>query len=380
MDRSGFDAKTLSERFTGRDRLLEHVSSSTSPSEWIDEVAAHTDRQTDIFLELINKCPFGIYVIDDEMRIVAMNERTQDGAFVNVRPVIGRPFEEAMRILWPQDTAMEIVGRFRKTLETGEPYYSKDFVEPRADTGEVEGYEWELHRTRLPEGRLGVICYYFDSTELRQAQHALVDAARRQQLLIDELNHRVKNTLMIVQSLAQQTFGGDLPAEKRAAFAGRLGALSHAHDTLTRVSWERAALSDVVAGAADACGVSNRVKAGGPKVWLESRTAVTMAMALHELFTNALKYGSLSTEAGHVELRWSVTSEGAPKLHLMWREVDGPAVKTPERRGFGTRMLARALAGELKARVHLDFAPTGLLCTIDAENSALFHLAEDVAA
>lgn len=375
VDRSGFDAKLLSERFTGRDRLLSHVSDSASRSDWIAEVAEHTDRQTDIFLELINRCPFGIYVIDDDMRIVAMNDRTQDGAFVNVRPVIGRPFEEAMRILWPEDTAVEIVGHFRRTLETGEPYHSKDFVQPRADIGEVEGYEWELHRVRLPEGQLGVICYYFDSTELRQAQRDLVDAARQQQLLIDELNHRVKNTLIIVQSLAQQTFGDAIPAEMRAAFEGRLTALAHAHDTLARVHWERAEMADVAAGAIDACGVAGRVNATGPTVWLEARTAVTFTMALHELCTNAIKYGALSNDTGVVDLTWHVDETETPRLHVIWRESGGPPVRAPDRRGFGTRMLDRALAGELKAKVEMDFAPGGLVCTIDAGNSELFNAA-----
>lgn len=372
-DRSGFNGEALSERFTGREQLLEQVSQGSTPAEWLVQVAEHTDRQSTIFIELINKCPFGIYVVDDGMRIAAMNERTQDGAFVNVRPVIGRRFEEAMRILWPEETAIEIVGHFRCTLETGEPYHSRDFFEARADIDEVEGYEWELHRIRLPEGRLGVICYYFDSTELRQAQRALVDAARRQQLLIDELNHRVKNTLVIVQSLAQQTFGkGKVAPELQAAFEGRLNALAGAHDTLTSVHWERARLADVAKGAVDGCGVGGRVDMSGPTVWLEARTAVTFAMALHELCTNAMKYGALSNETGRVELTWSVEERGSPKLHLEWRERGGPPVSKPSRSGFGTRMLDRALAGELNALVVMDFAPAGLRCTIVAANSELF--------
>jgi PAS domain-containing protein len=264
-DRSGFDGDSLSERFTGRKQLLDHVSKASSPADWIDQVAEHTDRQSDIFLELINKCPFGIYVVDDAMRIAAMNERSQAGAFVNVRPVIGRPFEEAMRILWPENTALGIIGHFRQTLETGETYYSRDFVEARADVDHIEGYEWKRHRVRLPEGRSGVICYYFDSTELRQAQQELVAAALRQQLLIDELNHRVKNTLIIVQSLAMQTFGkGKVAPELQAAFEGRLNALAGAHDTLTSVHWERARLEDVARSAMNGCGADERVHIHGP--------------------------------------------------------------------------------------------------------------------
>ncbi|MDR6512059.1 hypothetical protein J2792_002942 [Novosphingobium capsulatum] len=231
-ERTGFDPQRLSEGFTGQEHLLGLVARSQTRQDWVEEVAAQTERQSAIFVELINKCPFGIYIVGDDMRIVAMNERSQNGAFRNVRPVIGRLFREAMDILWPAATAQKIVGHFAETLATGRPYYSREFVAPRADTGELEGYEWELQRTKLPGGRLGVICFYFDSTELRTAQRALEESATRQQLLIEELNHRVKNTLMVVQAMALQSFGRDVAADKRDAFQSRLQALAKAHDTL----------------------------------------------------------------------------------------------------------------------------------------------------
>lgn len=371
--RSGFEAEALSERFTGRDALLGPAAESV-PEAWLRQVAEHSARQGDIFLELINKCPFGIYLVDDGFTIVAMNERGQEGAFCNVRPVIGRPFDEAIRILWPEVVAQRIVGHLRHTLETGEAFRSQAFVEARADVDMVEGYEWELHRARLPDGRQGVICYYFDATELRETQRALAEAARHQRLLIDELNHRVKNMLSVVQALARQTIGRNPdPVTAQRAFEGRLGALARAHDTLTKVHWEKAELADVAEGAIDSCGVADRVRIGGPVIWLDSRIAVTMAMALHELCTNALKYGALAGEAGWVELKWQVESGPPPRLHLAWRERGGPPVVAPTRQGFGTRMLERALAGDLQAQVRLDFAPEGLTCTIVAEAPALFE-------
>lgn len=371
--RSGFDSEALSEGFTGREALLRLVAGG-APEDWVREVAAQTARQREIFLELINNCPFGIYLVDDMLTIVAMNECSQQGAFRNVYPRIGRPLAEAMRILWPETVAQMILGHFRHTLETGEPFRSHAFVQSRNDVDQVEGYEWELHRARLPEGRQGVICYYFDSTELREAQRAVVEAARRQRLLIDELNHRVKNMLSVVQSLARQTIGrsGD-PAAAQRAFEGRLGALARAHDTLTRVHWEKATLADVAEGSIDACGVANRVAAAGPEVWVDSRMAVTLAMALHELCTNAIKYGALSNADGRVDFRWRVEAGTAPRLVLHWCERGGPPVTPPERRGFGTRMLERALAGDLKADVRLDFAPEGLECIIEARAPALFE-------
>jgi len=168
--RSGFEVENISGRLSKRSSLLLRISTSNNPDEWLEQIIQHTDRQDDIFIELINRCPFGIYVIDENMCILAMNERSQDGAFRNVRPVIGRPFREAMHILWPPETAEEIIGRFRHTLETGEPYLSRNFVRNRNDVDDVEGYEWEFDRVRLPDDQLGVICYYYDSTELRAAR------------------------------------------------------------------------------------------------------------------------------------------------------------------------------------------------------------------
>ena len=131
------------------------------------------NRSQKILAELIERSPFGTYIIDSQFRIAMMNASSQDGAFCNVRPVIGRDFSEAMRILWPEPVAAEIIANFRHTLETGEPYYSPRFINPRHDVEIVESYEWELHRMTLPDGQHGVICYYYDSTKLIEAQDAL---------------------------------------------------------------------------------------------------------------------------------------------------------------------------------------------------------------
>jgi PAS domain S-box-containing protein len=131
--------------------------------------------------ELIERSPFGTYIVDSQFRIALMNASTQENAFRNVRPVIGRNFAEAMRILWPEPVAAEIIGHFRHTLDTGEPYYSRDFVKPRHDAEIVEAYEWELHHITLPDGQYGVICYYYDSTKLREAEEALRESEERMQ-------------------------------------------------------------------------------------------------------------------------------------------------------------------------------------------------------
>lgn len=143
------------------------------------------DRNKKTFSELVERAPFGIYTVDSKFRVAQMNSGSQNGAFRNARPVIGRDFAEAMHILWPEPVAREIIGHFRHTLETGEPYYAPRFVNPRRDIETIEAYEWELHRMMLPDGQYGVICYYFDSTRLREAQDALTRSDERFRSVLD---------------------------------------------------------------------------------------------------------------------------------------------------------------------------------------------------
>jgi PAS domain-containing protein len=111
------------------------------------------------FETLVEQAPFGVYIVDSSLRIVQINRGSQENAFRNVRPAIGRQLDDAMRVIWPEETAQWVVEEFRRTLRTGEPYFSKHYIERRADIGETEAYEWELHRITLPDGQFGVVCY-----------------------------------------------------------------------------------------------------------------------------------------------------------------------------------------------------------------------------
>jgi two-component sensor histidine kinase/PAS domain-containing protein len=195
-------------------------------------------------------------------------------------------------------------------------------------------------------------------------------AEAQQNLLINELNHRVKNTLAIVQGLAQQSFKSDVPTgAARTAFDARLGALAAAHNLLTRKNWETAVLAEIISDAVGATtgALAARVTCSGPEVVLPPQTAVSLAMAVHELSTNAIKHGALSGAAGVVSVAWEVVpGDAGPRLRLQWRESGGPPVAAPSRRGFGSRMIERGLAAELHGKVTLEFDSTGLRCTIDA--------------
>ena len=190
----------------------------------------------------------------------------------------------------------------------------------------------------------------------------------RRQLLINELNHRVKNTLASVQSIAAQTFRGE-SGYRAKEFEERLVALSRAHDILTRESWQGADLrelaSEVIAPLCVDRG--SRVDIVGPRLRLRPKMALSLSMAFHELCANALKYGALGEGEGRVGLGWSVQSAPAEKkIRIRWEERGGPSVQPPSRTGFGTKLLERAVARELGAQVQLQFLPRGVLCEIEA--------------
>jgi PAS domain S-box-containing protein len=218
------------------------------------------------------------------------------------------------------------------------------------------------NRIVAPDGTLiGVAAVMRDIRARRRAEE-------HQRLLINELNHRVKNTLAIVQGLAQQSFRAIESEGARGAFEGRLLALAAAHNLLTDQRWERAPLRELVAQVlAPYRGTGgSRVEIDGPPLDLDPKTAVAVAMALHELATNAAKYGALSTPDGHVAIRWSAEAGSPPRMRLCWTERGGPVVVPPARRGFGSRLIERGISADLHGSATLTFRPEGLECEIEA--------------
>jgi PAS domain S-box-containing protein len=265
-----------------------------------------------------------------------------------VGDVVGR----SMREVFPElsrfwyDTFDSVIG-------TGESF--------RFEHGLVtHGRVFDVYAGRLDDGtRRRVAVIFNDITERKRHEE-------HQRLLLNELNHRVKNTLATVQSMAMQSFrAGTEPEEARRQFEGRLMALSRAHDILTRESWGGAALEDIVqeAVAPYRDHHRDRLHAQGPAVWLPPRHALAFAMALHELCTNAVKYGALSGPEGEVAIEWGMQG-GSLRLH--WAESGGPVVRPPARRGFGSRLIERGLRHEINGHVELAFAPGGVTCTIEA--------------
>lgn len=225
-------------------------------------------------------------------------------------------------------------------------------------------------RRRQYEARARLVELHAGEERLLTALAAEKRGAEHQRLLIDELNHRVKNTLATVQSIAAQTLRNAATTEAgREALETRLLALSRAHDVLTRENWEGANLSDVVAQAIAPYDpeAGGRFQVGGPDVRLSPRMSLALAMAFQELATNAVKYGALSSRTGHVEIAWAKFDRDlSPQLILNWSEVGGPPVEVPKRRGFGSRLIERNLARDLDGTVEINFLPSGVVCRVNA--------------
>jgi PAS domain S-box-containing protein len=192
-------------------------------------------------------------------------------------------------------------------------------------------------------------------------------ADEQRELLLAELNHRVKNTLAVVQGIAHQTFkGGAATPAARAAFEGRLVALAAAHSLLTQANWQHASLEHLAAEALQATNAyQQRVSLSGPRVLLQPKEALAIALALHELCTNAVKYGAFSNDSGRIAVEWKKAGADT-ELTLTWREEGGPPVSPPTRRGFGSYLVERMLADDLDGEVSMEYRPEGLVCSIRA--------------
>ncbi|KHL26004.1 histidine kinase [Croceibacterium mercuriale] len=209
----------------------------------------------------------------------------------------------------------------------------------------------------------GIIIQGYDVTEE-------VEYEERQAMLVAELNHRVKNTLAVVQGLAGQSFRRVAGAqEANAIFSARLKALGAAHSLLTDAHWGGTQLAETIRRSAEATAgeAISRFILEGPDIALQPQTAVSLAMIVHEMCTNAVKYGALATDEGQIAIDWSITEDAARQFTLNWRESGGPIVAPAPAAGFGTRLIRRGLSTDGTGRVEMDFAPDGLTCKITAK-------------
>ncbi|WP_262267781.1 sensor histidine kinase [Microvirga yunnanensis] len=212
----------------------------------------------------------------------------------------------------------------------------------------------------------------YDITERKRLEE-------QRQLLMQELTHRVKNTLAMVQAISTQTLRTAPSLEAAGAiFSERLATLARANDTLLQENWSSASIRVIVEGATRPHNDHGRIHVSGPDVPLGPKVALALSLTLHELCTNAAKYGALSVDAGRVEITWHVSGEGAgARFRFRWQESGGPLVKPPQRKGFGSRLIERSLASSFGNQAGITYEPTGVVWSIEASLTALQEQAPD---
>lgn len=315
------------------------------------------ERERSRLVEMFMQAPGFVAILSGPDHRVQMHNDAY-GRLIGGRDIAGKPLREAL----PELAGQGYFDLLDSVFATGEPY---------------EGHETPADLQRAPGAILETVYLNFVYQPIRDGSGAVVGifvqgndvtdnvlAAQRQKLMIDELNHRVKNTLATVQSIAIQTARSNTdPARFAETFQSRLMSLSHTHNLLTQSHWEGADLRAILEHETEAYGAT-RVSLVGPPVSLEPAVVLSLGMIFHELATNAAKYGALHTPGGRVLIDWSLADQRAPKLHLTWREIGGPKVTAPDTRGFGSRLIERNIRHDLAGEIELVYAADGLIAEL----------------
>ena len=304
-------------------------------------------RERELLQAIIDRIPVMITLYDPQTKVLRVNPEFERVVGWSAADAAG---VSLMEECYPDPAYREDVARFM--AECGDGW--KDI---RMRTRSDAGIETMWANVRLSDDtRVG---FGLNITDRKRSEQQRV-------LLINELNHRVKNTLTTVQSLAVQTLrnaDGDKDALRR--FESRLAALARAHDLLTHENMEGADLRSTVERALEPFrGDPERITWNGPAARLSAKQALALSLALHELATNATKYGALSAVKGHVELVWANVESPEPLWVLTWSEHDGPPVSTPNRQGFGSRLITRSLEHDLGAKAEVQFRTEGVVAVI----------------
>jgi len=337
-------------------RFVGVVSDVTERREAVDRER----RQEETLRQAVDAADVGTWDLDLDSRVLTWSDRCCQ--MFGLPPGEPVDVETAYGLIHPADVERVRDAARRATDPTLRADYAAEY--------RVIGRDDHVERWLGTKGKV----FFGDDGKPHRVVGALVNITERKRaelhlrLLVNELNHRVKNSLATIQAIAAQSFNGAHALDQaREAFSNRIVALSEAHDLLTRENWEGAELHDVTARLAALHGGAERFELSGPSIRLSPKTALSLSMALHELATNAMKYGALSSPEGQVRITWGLAPEtGAARLDLTWIERGGPKVSVPTRRGFGSRLIERGLAAELSGSAAIDFHPDGVVCRIRA--------------
>jgi PAS domain S-box-containing protein len=311
--------------------------------------------------ELLEALPAAVYTTDAEGRITYYNKAAVELA--GRTPQIGDKWCVSWRLYWPDGSPLPLHEcPMAITIKENRPVRDVEAVAERPDGTRVPFVPYPTPLRDANGKLIGAINMLVDISERKRAES-------QQKVLIDELNHRVKNTLATVQSLAAQTARhAESLSDFGPRFEARLVAMARAHDLLTKRYWQDAPLDALVHEvlAPLIVGATEQVRISGPAISLKPRAALSLTMALNELGTNAVKYGALSTDSGELSVDWQVAKEDdRPLIDLRWSERGGPPVTPPSRRGFGSRLMERCIEGDLGGNLDLAFEVSGVDCRMN---------------
>ncbi|GJD31181.1 hypothetical protein PMNALOAF_2434 [Methylobacterium adhaesivum] len=327
---------------------------------------------------VLNNASVSIFLMDDRQHCIYMNRAAEHLTGFTLAEVIERdcPLHDIVHHTYPDG----------RPFPLEECAIDRAFPQNNHERGEevfvhADGHFYPVGFTASPirddaANIIGTIIEVRDISEEKAA-------AERQRLLLNELNHRVKNTLATVQSIAAQTFRGQTDVAAREVFDARMAALSTAHNVLVADNWESASLRSVVERTLAPHYLAEidpeRFRIDGPDARLHPKVAVTLSMALHELMTNAAKYGALSVPEGRVAVTWTLTAmaDERQELALTWEESGGPEVAPPTRKGFGSRLIERQLPLEFDGTAEIDYRSAGVVCRLRIPLTALGWMGQD---
>jgi PAS domain S-box-containing protein len=324
------------------------------------ETATRTlQRETAGLRDLFMQAPGFMAVLSGPDHVFTLSN-TAYQQVIGHRDITGKTVAEAL----PELAGQGFYDLLDSVFASGEPYVglSAPVMLVRAPGGAPEERFLDFIYQPIREPGGAVIGIFVEGSDVTER----VRAEDQRKLLLDELNHRVKNTLATVQSIAAQTVRATPdPVAFRSAFEARLMALSGVHNVLTSANWEGARLDELLALELSPYGAA-RYRLDGPPVTLTAQEALTFALVTHELATNAAKYGALSTPDGCVRVNWSVARDaaGGRRLTMDWRESGGPTVVAPTRQGFGSRLIQRSIQVDMHGETTMSFDPEGLRCRI----------------
>lgn len=314
----------------------------------------------DVLRSVLAGCGDCIKILDLDGRLQFMSEGGKRVMEVDdFGPLKGCP--------WPDFWRGEGSAEARRAVELAKAGGTGRFKGP-ADTAKGNPRYWDVQVSPImgADGKPShLLSISRDITDEWRAVTELKESVERQAVLAGELQHRIKNTLAMVGAIANQTMQGDSVANAREAFVGRLMTLSRAHDLLTQASWASASIRSVVEGALAAHRTDRgQISVSGPELHLTAKQALALAVAIHELATNATKYGAL-TGNGSVAVAWSAQPvDGVPTFSFTWTESGGPEVSEPKQKGFGSRLIERMLPNDFGGTVRTSYLPGGVVCEL----------------